>query len=123
MGGVIDGNYGGRLKVILLNTSSTPITIPLYVPFSHSLLMVWLFRQLKDGPVYTSTTRGADVAVSPSELFHQRAGKLEAESLRLSCNRSLNSFQLIISAICVLHFLELSLYTPSKTNRWFTFTS
>lgn len=37
--GVVDGNYRGRIKTILLNTGSTMVTIPRYAAFCHGILL------------------------------------------------------------------------------------
>ena len=64
LGGVIDGNYRGRLKAILLNTGPTAVTIPRHAAFCQGILLPCSSTRVVSGTVRVEGERGATGGVN-----------------------------------------------------------
>ena len=58
LGGVVDGNYRGRLKAILLNTGSEPVTVPRHAAFCQGILLPCSSSRVVPGIVRVEGERG-----------------------------------------------------------------
>ena len=58
LGGVVDGNYRGRIKAILLNTGPTAVTIPGGAAFCQGILMPGNSARVVHGTVWVEGKRG-----------------------------------------------------------------
>ena len=58
LGGVVDGNYRGRLKAILLNTGSEPVTVPRHAAFCQGVLLPCSTARVVPGTVRVEGERG-----------------------------------------------------------------
>lgn len=73
LGGVIDGSYQGRIKVILLNMGDQTMTTPHYAPFCKTILMSLTRCSFVRGVGPTITAQGCGTGVNrglpyPSDL-------------------------------------------------------
>ena len=64
LGGVIDGNYRGRLKAIMLNTGSAAVTIPRHAAFCQGILLPCSSARIVPGAVHVEGERGATGGVN-----------------------------------------------------------
>ena len=58
LGGVVDGNYRGRLKVIVLNTGSELVTVPRHAAFCQGILLPCSPARVIPGTVRVEGERG-----------------------------------------------------------------
>ena len=65
----MDGNYRGRIKVILPNTGSHPVVIPRHAAFCQAVLMPTNTTPLVPGRVAISGERGTQDGVN-KDLHH-----------------------------------------------------
>lgn len=64
LGGVIDGSYQGRIKVILHNTRDTLLTIPKHAPFCQMILMPSVRCSCVRGRRFGFSARNCDAGVN-----------------------------------------------------------
>jgi len=64
LGGVVDGNYRGRIKAIVVNTGSAAITIPRHTAFCQGILLPCLSHRVVRGIVRVEGERGASGGVN-----------------------------------------------------------
>ena len=58
LGRVVDGNYRGRLKAILLNTGSESVTVPRHAAFCQGVLLPCSTTRVIPGTVRVEGERG-----------------------------------------------------------------
>ena len=73
LGGVIDGNYRGRIRAIMANTGHETMVIPRHAAFCQGVLLPTDATSLVPGPVNLHGERGTDGGVNRELARDRRA--------------------------------------------------